>query len=649
MRIPAKLRVSFCAVVVGLALCASVFATRPAMANVNCASLAGLVEHVAGFALNKNPIAPPGLTLPPGQTLSAATPVSAGIVPAAAAIAPLGASLAYCQVTFQLEPAITIEVGLPLNAADGGTGGAAGGCGVATVTNNECLTGNWNGKIEAIGNGGYAGDVPAVTSATNVGFVGSSTDNGHSTNWCNATNPRTGQLNAQPGCGFGGGGFVLPLNNQLNTQQVNDFIDNSEVAQTIAAVALARAYYGIPPRRTYWNGCSTGGRQGMQMAQFHPELFDGILAGSPAFNWNRFIPGSIWFPAVLADVDPADCPGGTAASCTNTALTSNPFFSGVNPNFTNAYTAANNAAVAACAGPDGAIDEPRLCTFNATTLVGKTVGPFPPSTSASSVVTEAQAKAINLIWDGPRNQRGQRLWGGVTRGTSFGIQLAYGIVLNASFPLYWVDQNPSLDIVGGGPQTITTTNFSSFFQLADRKFADTIPPPPQFVVPAATDSINLDPLIWRGTKLLHYRGLADPLIVPFGSWNYDTRLFERYGVLGTRQFYRSFYYPGNGHCGGNSGLLTGGNYPNAGLINASDLFNDLIAWVENGNAPDEVVAYTLPNDTGNSTLICAAPNQRVYRGGPITSAASYSCTNYGQEPLDLAAYDQTAPQYYEVP
>src|ERR1700733_643449 len=208
MRIPAKLRVSFCAVVVGLALCASVFATRPAMANVNCASLAGLVEHVAGFALNKNPIAPPGLTLPPGQTLSAATPVSAGIVPAAAAIAPLGASLAYCQVTFQLEPAITIEVGLPLNAADGGTGGAAGGCGVATVTNNECLTGNWNGKIEAIGNGGYAGDVPAVTSATNVGFVGSSTDNGHSTNWCNATNPRTGQLNAQPGCGFGGGGFV---------------------------------------------------------------------------------------------------------------------------------------------------------------------------------------------------------------------------------------------------------------------------------------------------------------------------------------------------------------------------------------------------------------------------------------------------------
>jgi hypothetical protein len=92
-------------------------------------------------------------------------PVSAGIVPAAPATPASPASLAYCQVTFQLQPAITIEVGLPLNAADGGTGGVAGGCGITAVTNNECLTGNWNGKIEAIGNGGYAGDVPAVTPA----------------------------------------------------------------------------------------------------------------------------------------------------------------------------------------------------------------------------------------------------------------------------------------------------------------------------------------------------------------------------------------------------------------------------------------------------------------------------------------------------
>ena len=95
-------------------------------------------------------------------------------------------------------------------------------------------------------------------------------------------------------------------------------------------------------------------------------------------------------------------------------------------------------------------------------------------------------------------------------------------------------------------------------------------------------------------------------------------------------------------------MLTGGNYPNAGLINADDLFNDLINWVENGNAPDSIVAYTQPNDTGNTTLICAAPNETVYQGGPVTSASSYKCTNYSQQPPDLAAYDQTAVQYYEA-
>ena len=137
--------------------------------------------------------------------------------------------------------------------------------------------------------------------------------------------------------------------------------------------------------------------------------------------------------------------------------------------------------------------------------------------------------------------------------------------------------------------------------------------------------------------------------MPFGSWNYDTRLFEKYGVKGSQQFYRSFYYPGNGHCGGNSGLLTGGNYPNAGLINADDLFNALIAWVENGTGPNSIVAYTLPNDTGNTALICAAPNETVYQSGPVTSATSYACTNYQQQPPDLAAYDQTAVQYYEAP
>jgi hypothetical protein len=115
---------------------------------LTCSALAGVVMKEAGRSLNKDPIAPSGFTI------SSATPVTATVVPAS------GSHLPYCQVVFQLDTAITIQVGLPLNTLDGGQGG---GCSVSTVPNNSCAEGNWNGRIEAIGNGGYAGSVVGVT------------------------------------------------------------------------------------------------------------------------------------------------------------------------------------------------------------------------------------------------------------------------------------------------------------------------------------------------------------------------------------------------------------------------------------------------------------------------------------------------------
>jgi Tannase and feruloyl esterase len=607
---------------------------------IQCSALAAWVQKEAGSALNLIPFTPvpgsgaavPGGSMgggsnggaPNGQTLSAANPVIAAVVPAKAP------DLSYCAVVFQIKPAITIEIGLPLNTVDGGTGGTAGGCGNTLMTNNKCVEGNWNGRIDVVGNGGFSGSVPGVTSATNVGFVGSSTDNGHSLNWCSATNPATGQTYGQPGiqCGFLAG-FALDPNDKLLSYQITDFIDGSEVLQTTWALALTKAYYGQSQSRTYFTGCSTGGRQAMQMAQFHPEFFDGILAGAPAFNWNRFIIGDWWPSVVMAAVDPADCPAGTAASCLN----------GANTTFQNAFTAANAAAVGACDGNDGVLDgvinEPRECFFDAKSLVGQRVAPM------TSPMTEAEAQAIDMIWAGPFNKRGQRLWGGVAYGTN--ASAVGDNVPSASYIDYWMEQNPNFDLT-----TITTNNFATFFQLSDRKFADTTPPPPGFVAPAATDSVDLGSLINHGTKLIHYRGLADPTIFPFGSWNYDTRLFEKYGVADTEKFYRSYYFPGNGHC--NAGYQnTNGGFPNAGMMDYVDLFNELIGWVENGASPGAIVAYTAPGHTGNTTLICPAPNRTVYNGGPITSASSYSCTDYRRQPPDLAAYDQTAAQYHEAP
>src|SRR5262249_35405598 len=154
---------------------------------------------------------------------------------------------------------VKVGIGLPLSAADGGSGGTQG---------------NWNGRIEDLGGGGYAGNVGAVTGPTDAGYAGSSTDTGHSS--------------AQQGK------FALNPDNTLNWGLIRDFAFNGIHEQAMWTKKLVKMYYGMDPKFTYWNGCSTGGRQGHQQAQKYPEDFDGILAGAPAFNWDRFIPSEQW-------------------------------------------------------------------------------------------------------------------------------------------------------------------------------------------------------------------------------------------------------------------------------------------------------------------------------------------------------------------
>ena len=96
-------------------------------------------------------------------------------------------------------------------------------------------------------------------------------------NFIPTKNNPDGYTNAQPNCGAAGAGFVLTPDNVLLDQQVTDFMDTSLVEQTTWAKTLTKEYYGQVQTRTYWNGCSTGGRQGHEMAQYHPEMFDGIF------------------------------------------------------------------------------------------------------------------------------------------------------------------------------------------------------------------------------------------------------------------------------------------------------------------------------------------------------------------------------------
>ncbi len=131
---------------------------------------------------------------------------------------------------------------------------------------------------------------------------------------------------------------------------IEDFAYRSLHEMTVKAKALIEVFYGRAPQYSYWNGCSTGGRQGLMEAQRFPDDYDGILAGAPAINWDRFIPAELW-PQVVMQQDL----GGPIETCK--------------------LELATQAAVAHCDNLDGVMDgvinDPRRCDFDPATLVGR--------------------------------------------------------------------------------------------------------------------------------------------------------------------------------------------------------------------------------------------------------------------------------------
>ena len=460
---------------------------------------------------------------------------------------------------------VQVDIGLPLSAADGGSGGTQG---------------NWNGRIQDIGGGGFAGSLCSggtpVTDSTDSGYVGSNTDTGHTGNG-------------------GSGAFALNPDNSLNWGLIRDFAFNGIHLQAVWSKNLTKMYYGMGPKYTYWNGCSTGGRQGHQQAQKYPDDYDGILAGASAFNWDRFIPAEVW-PQVVMNQE-------VGAPIADAKL-----------------TAVKQASIAACDVQDGigdsVLQDPRTCRYDAKSFVCKASGP-------ANCLTPAEAGAVNKIWDGVhRSGVGLPFWFGLERGTSLQGFPGFGLAGSVAFPIatdwlkYWVFQNPSFDW-----HTLTEDSFLQAFKQSEIKFHDVI----------GTDDPDLSDFRKHGAKMITYHGLADIVIFPRGTYNYYNRVTEREGGLkNVQKFYRFFPYPGNGHCGGNI------DQPNAPLIDLSNkgaLFQALVNWVEHGVAPDSIVAYNNPNPAlaTVSRPICKYPDKLVFKGGSTSVAANFTCQ---QQPND---------------
>jgi hypothetical protein len=471
-------------------------------------------------------------TTPPNDTSVTVTSVSTGAT---------NTGIPYCLVRLRVQPAININVALPMD-------------------------GNWNGRLQSQGGGGYAGSVGTPTGPVNDGYIGVQTDTGH-----------TG--------GSGTFGMLTPVpNGAPNTQLQIDFAYRSEHLMAVLGKQLAQAFYGQLPAYSYWNGCSTGGRQGLRMAQDFPGDYDGMVVNAPAIHWDRFIAAEIW-PQVAMRV----LTGGPVSSAKQTLAT--------------------NAAIAACDMIDGVVDglltNPRQCKYNP--VYDRSITNEACASTDGSCLSPAEAHAIQLIWEGPSGTHNKSLWPGLERGTSLsGLGGTNPFSIAVAHARYWVYFDPDWDW-----QTLDFSNYETYFNDAIRMVGPMM----------ASDDPDLSAFRDRGGKIITMHGLADQLIFPRGTSMYYEDVTRRLGggYRQTQQFYRYFEAPGVAHCAGGSGPQP------------QNLLQAVVDWVEKGQAPDRILATrTLGDGTTMSRPLCPYPAVAKHTGsGSTNDAENFICTMSG--------------------
>jgi len=398
-----------------------------------------------------------------------------------------------------------------------------------------------------VGNGGWAGVISyaAMAEAVRAGYASASTDTGH----------------------VGGRGtFALG-----HPEKLVDFAWRSEHEMTVKAKQVIQAFYGTAPRFSYWNGCSTGGRQGLKAAQMFPDDYDGIIAGAPA---NRTAI-SLWIAhAVLKDpasyIPPAK------------------------------YPVIHKAAVAACdAGDglkDGLISNPTACSFNPDVLLCK-------GSDAASCLTAPQVAAAKKIYSPAINPRtGKEMFASLIPGT----ELGWGVQAQGPDPSnniydqyrYVVFKDPNWDW--------KTFNFDSDVARGDL---------PENLIMNATDP-DMKAFFGHGGKLLMYHGWSDPNVPAVNTVKYYNSVVENLGGASkASNNVRLFMAPGMGHCRGGEGP------------NTFDKMAALERWVEQGQAPDVLIATHSTNGTvDRSRPLCPYPQVAKYKGsGSIDEASNFVC------------------------
>lgn len=510
----------------------------------------------------------------------------------------------------------------------------------------------WNGRYMFQGGGGTEGFLPPATGAQTGtasfpelanGWAVASQDGGHETS---ELPPTTAATATSPS--------ILQVNMFYPDQEaVQDWAFTSIDTTTQTAKFLIDSYYGRPQDKSYFVGCSTSGRQAMAMTQLFPNYYDGVIAGDPFYLPPDISLSETWGLEQIISVSPKDANG-------------NPIYTqGFPVSDQNLFT---NAILAACDAldglVDGVIDNLAACHFDPAKFVFPSSGPYgaiapgqPLQCAAAKTATclsPGQVTAVKKIVQGPRTSKGNEI-------VSPDGTLLSGYPLDGGFMMPFGIPTRDIGTANSAPGNIGlgTGQLSLFWFTA---------PDPTFNPitfnydkdirlvtarsPAINDSRNISAFLDRGGKLIFYHGLSDS----GPPWPYTVRYFndvaDRQGPRthsstplnggGTPQsgdaleragnFMKLYLVPNMGHCGGNAST------------DQFDMLTPMVNWIENGVAPDTVVASgvnfspTLGTLTGLPTTrsrpLCPYPQTLRYtgpEGGDISAAANYTCGNFDKE------------------
>jgi Tannase and feruloyl esterase len=417
-----------------------------------------------------------------------------------------GEAPAYCQVQGYVTPQVGFELRLP--------------------------TANWNKKFIEIGCGGHCGD----------------------TNWTYWRHSEKGYACIVSDAGHKGTGSD-GLWGYSNLQAKLDWGYRAAHVVALAGKAITEHFYQEAAKKSYFMGCSTGGRQALQEAQRFPWDFDGIIAGAPPVNLSTVYMTFAW--GILATHDKRG----------------KPLLGKVD------LKLVTDAAIAQCdlddGVKDGTIGDPRHCRFDPAELTCK-------ANQTTACLTPVQVDAVKKVYAGPMISEGVKLsLGGPLPGSEYG-RWNDNSGGGWSVAYLGVDGKPATYeplVIAGLEYLFFSPELGSSRKLIDFDFDRDYKR--MGVMESLYDSSNPDLRKFKaaGGKLLSYQGTNDISVLPQITEDYyETVERTKGGREATQSFYRLLVLPGVEHCGGGDGADT------------VDYLSTLEAWVEDGKAPDRLMA-----------------------------------------------------------